>query len=142
VRQAQALGDVICQPRLFSEFGLVSQDEARRRGIQAEAPVIQSIRSSRRIGPNGQVVFDLVGEVTQRQVASIEGRRMMFYGGSTIILGPEGEIRYVVSKSLISRARLDKQVQFVSRDVGKAFWEETRVGFVQRADVFRLLHNL
>jgi hypothetical protein len=29
-RQAKALGDVIFQPRFLSEFGLVSQDEARR----------------------------------------------------------------------------------------------------------------
>jgi hypothetical protein len=81
VRQAQTLGNVICQPHLLSEFGLVSQDEARRRGIQAESPCVQSIRSSRRIGPNGQVVFDLVGEVTQRQLVSVDGRRILFYGG-------------------------------------------------------------
>jgi hypothetical protein len=129
-------------PRLLNEFGLVSQDEARRRAIQAEAPCVQSIRSSRRIGPNGQIVFDLVGEVTQRQLVSFDGRRMVFYGGSTIILGPEGELRYVVSKSLVSRTRLDKQIEFVSSDVGKGFWEETTVGFVQRPDIFRLLHHL
>jgi hypothetical protein len=142
MRQAKTLGDVICQPRLLSEFGLVSQDEARRRAIQAEAPCVQSIRSSRRIGPNGQIVFDLVGEVTQRQLVSFDGRRMVFYGGSTIILGPDGELRYVVSKSLVSRTRLDKQIEFVSSDVGKGFWEETTVGFVQRPDIFRLLHHL
>jgi hypothetical protein len=142
VRQAQTLGNVICQPHFLNEFGLVSQDEARRRGIQAEAPCVQSIRSSRRIGPNGQVVFDLVGEVTQRQLVSFDGRRMLFYGGSTIILGPDGEIRYVVSKSLVSRTRLEKQIDFVAAPGGKAFWEETRVGFVQRPNMFRLLHNL
>jgi hypothetical protein len=80
--------------------------------------------------------------VTQRQLASIEGRRMVFYGGSTIILGPDGEIRYVVSKSLVSRTRLNKQIEFVSSDVGKGFWEETRIGFVQGHDIFRLLHQL
>jgi hypothetical protein len=142
LRQAQTLGDVICQPRLLGELGLVSQDEARRQAIQVDAPCVQSIRSSRRVGPNGQVVFDLVGEVTQRQLASIEGRRMVFYGGSTIILGPDGEIRYVVSKSLVSRTRLNKQIEFVSSDVGKGFWEETRIGFVQGHDIFRLLHQL
>jgi DNA-binding transcriptional regulator/RsmH inhibitor MraZ len=55
---------------------------------------------------------------------------------------PDGEIRYVVSKSLVSRTRLDKQIAFVSAPAGKAFWEETRVGFVQRPNTFRLLHNL
>jgi hypothetical protein len=141
IRQAKALGNVICQPHLLNEFGLVSLDEARQRGIQVEPPCVQSIRSSRRIGPNGQVVFDLIGEVTQRQFVFNERRRMMFYGGSTIILGPEGEIRYVVSKSLVSRRRLDKQIGFISTDVGKGLWEETRVGFVQRPNVFRLLHD-
>jgi hypothetical protein len=110
--------------------------------IQVEPPCVQSIRSSRRIGPNGQVVFDLVGEVTQCRVVSMKRRRMVFYGGSTIILGPDGDIRYVVSKSLFSQRRLEKQFEFVSAPVGKGFWEETRVGFVQRPDMFRLLHNL
>lgn len=141
-RQARVLGEIICQPRFLGEFGLISQNEARRRAVRAEPPCIQSIRSSRRIGPNGQVVFDLVGEVTQRHVVSIDGRRMLFYGGSTIILGPDGEIRYVVSKSSVSRTRLDKQVAFVSTDVGRGFWEETRIGFVQRPGTFRLLHQL
>jgi len=142
IRQAQALGNTICQPNYAHEFGLLSENEARRQGIHAEAPCIQSIRSSRRVGPDGQVVFDLVGEVTQRQLLLINGRRTLFYGGSTVILGPEGEIRYVVSKSLVSRTRLDRQIEFVSTDVGRGFWEETRVGLIQRPDIFRLVHHL
>jgi hypothetical protein len=141
VRQAQSLANIICQPHLLSEFGLVSRDEAQRRGVLADTPCIQSIRSSRRVGPNGQVVFDLIGEVTQRQLLPLDGRRIEFYGGSTIILGPKGEIRYVVSKSSISTVRFKKQLDFVLTAAGKTFWEETRVGFIQRPNIFRLIHE-
>jgi hypothetical protein len=141
VRQALSLANVICQPHLLREFGLVSRNEARRKGVLADPPCIQSIRSSRRVGPNGQVIFDLIGEVTQRQLLSLDGRRMEFFGGSTIVLGPNGDIRYVVSKSSASPMRFEKQLDFVSTATGKKFWEETRVGFIQRPNIFRLMHD-
>ena len=141
VRQAQALGNAICRPNFMQEFGLISHEEALRRGIEVEPPRIQSIRTSRRIGPNGQIVFDLVGEVTQLRTLSVSGRRMPFHGGSTIILGPEGKIRYAISKSVVSPSRLDAQIGFVSSGVGKGFWEETRMGMVPQPDMFFLLHQ-
>jgi hypothetical protein len=103
--------------------------------------VFSRIRSSRRVGPNGQVVFDLIGEVTPRQLLSLDGRHIEFYGGLTIILVPNGEVRYVVSKSSVNTERVKKQLDFVSTAAGKKFWEETRIGFIQRSNIFRPMHN-
>ena len=140
-RQARCLGDVICRPHLASEFGLVSAAEAARRGVQAELPCIQSIRSSRRIGPDGQVAFDLVAEVTQRQSLRYRGRLMPFLGGATVILGPQGEVRYVISKSVVSESRIGEQAAFLDSTAGQAFWEPTRTGFGPKREMLRVIHE-
>lgn len=59
-----------------------------------------------------------------------DGKCVPFYGGSTIILGPSGEARYVISKSVLSKSRIEDQMEFIDSDAGKPFWEETRRGFV------------
>jgi hypothetical protein len=77
-------------------------------------PCVQSIRSTRRVGPDGQVVFDLIAEVTQRRTAHAEdGTRYDFYGGSTIILGPDGEIRYTINKRICKQEREKAQQKFM-----------------------------
>jgi hypothetical protein len=140
-RQARCLGDVICHPVLAPEFGLVSAAEASRRGVLTELPCIQSIRSSRRIGPDGQVAFDLVAEVTQRQAVLHGGRPMPFLGGATVILGPQGEVRYVISKSVVSESRLGDQTAFVDSTAGQAFWEPTRGGLRPKPEILRVIHE-
>jgi len=141
LRQARCLGDAICDPSTLLEFGLVSQGEAAGQGLEVDLPCIHSIRSSRRVGPDGQVIFDLVAEVTQCQMVTRDGRGVPFYGGSTIILGPGGEVRYVISKSVLSESRMQDQMEFIASDAGKRFWEETGRGFVARRNTFRLLHD-
>ena len=139
--QASALGSVICQEPYIGEFGLVGHEDAAARGLLVEPPSIQSIRSSRRVGPNGQVIFDLIAEVTQRQMLLIEGRRILFIGGSTVILGPDGDIRYVISKSLRHESTVQNQVAFLATDVGRNLWERTQMGIVQRCNIFQLIHE-
>ena len=115
-RQACALGDFITQPHICDEFGLMPASPP-----VVDLPFIQSIRTSRRVGPDGQVLFDLVAEVTQRRVVEDEeGNKSKLFGGSTIIIGPRGEIRYVISKSIRSPARLDLQLKFQKQS---PFWE-------------------
>jgi hypothetical protein len=139
-RQARSLGDVICRPHVADEFGIISPGDAAKAHMEVDLPYLQSIRSTRRVGPDGQVVFDLVAELTQRRSVRKDGRNLDFYGGSTVILGPEGEIRYVISKSVTSEARLREQMTFMDSDVGRAFWEQTRLGFVPKPKLFNLLH--
>ncbi len=93
-RQAQALADLICVPEYAREFGIArvgpGENEARN------PPVIESIRTIRRVGPDRQVRFGLVAEVLQNYD---ERRHPGRWGGSTIILGGSGEVRYVIGRS-------------------------------------------
>jgi hypothetical protein len=124
-RQAAILGRFVTAPERLRQFGLVAPGDPRLEGDEVDRPRVESIRSSRRVGPDGQIVFDLVAEVIQRRhVAGGGGRAgFEFFGGSTIILGPRGEVRYVISKSILDssqidrlRAHLDSQAEYA--DVG------------------------
>src|SRR5262249_52394189 len=93
--QACALGKYITLPHHSDEFRLLTPN-----ADDADPPCIQSIRTARSVGPDGQVLFDLIAEVTQRRITvdKTTGVRAKFTGGSTIVIGPRGEVRYVISK--------------------------------------------
>jgi hypothetical protein len=138
-RQAMALGKIVGDSRLRGRFGLSwPKDSAAH-----PPPIIESIRSSRRVGPNGQVVFDLVAEVTQRTIvpATANSPQFVSHGGSTIILGPDGEIRYVVGKGLLSEARLRQQEQFITSPAGHRFWEMSQGAMHPRPNILQRLHE-
>lgn len=108
-RQARALGDVITAPQNLDEFGLTAPGSG-----DADPAAIQSIRTARRVGPDGQVLFDLIAEVTQRRmvVDPQTGVRAKLMGGCTVVIGPRGEIRYVISKHIGNQSRLDRQLRY------------------------------
>jgi hypothetical protein len=116
-RQAMALWEFVTQPHVRDEFGLAPQSE------DTKCPCIESIRTSRRAGPDGEVLFDLVAEITQQRtvIDSQTGLAAKFFGGCTVIIGPEGEIRYVVSKSLDSEGRLVRQLDY--QRVNEKLWK-------------------
>jgi hypothetical protein len=122
-RQAQALGEMVMRPEFFEGFGLAAKGDKKLNDDDVEPPVIESIRSSRRIGPSGQVVFDLVAEVTQRRLARDPetGEVCSFYGGATIIIDPKGRIRYAMTKSVTKNSRLDEQREFLKSAQGIKF---------------------
>lgn len=107
-RQATALWEYVTQPHIMKEFGLVPESAG------TEPCCVRSIRTSRRTSPEGEVLFDLVAEVIQRRHVTdpATGRSAIFYGGSTIIVGPKGEVRYVISKNTGNNQRLDQQLMF------------------------------
>jgi hypothetical protein len=126
----------------MAEFGLAPQDHPDLDGDQLHLPCVESIRSARRVGPNGQIIFDLVAEVTQRRTvrASFGRTACEYYGGATVILGPEGNVRYVISKSMLSRERLQRQLEFIAGR-GEGFWEDRRGKLVPRQHLFALVHR-
>ena len=143
LRQACVLGDFVARREHLEEFGLIAADDARLEGNHVSLPRVESIRSSRRTGPDGQIVFDLVAEVTQsRSVKARDGcEPFEYHGGSTIILGPNGEIRYVILKSLVGRDRLERRSEFLQSPIGQQYWE-VRAGLLEpKKRLFRLLHN-
>jgi hypothetical protein len=106
IKQAQALGEVVTRPENREEFGLSENTDG------TSPPVIQSIRTARRVGPDGQIVFDLIAEVTQqsRERDPETGEFFAVLGGSTIIVDPSGTIRYVISKHVRRGIRLSPQL--------------------------------
>jgi hypothetical protein len=122
-RQALAFGKLAADLRYRQEFGLASPGDLALEGDEVTPPVVESIRSSRRVGPSGQVVFDLVAEITQRRkVKARDGYPGFdFFGGATAILDPKGRIRFVIRKSVLNGDRLRRQREFQTCE-GKHFF--------------------
>lgn len=140
-RQACALGRVVSQPRYWREFGLSAPDDPALRGDRVDLPCVESVRTARRIGPDGQVQFDLVAEVTQRRVVSHDVNASFdFFGGSTIIIDPTGRVRYVIKKSVLNEERLERQRAYMS-GAGKAFWKEDGGTVKPSRQPFAMLHD-
>jgi hypothetical protein len=141
--QAHALGRVVTRPENLELFGLARTGDPRLEGDRVDAPCVQSIRSARRVGPDGQVVFDLVAEVTQRRHVAPRGDDpgFDFIGGATVIIGPRGEIRYVVSKRVVNAERLARQRAYVRSPAGSRLWVRDGDRLVPAPQPFRLHHD-
>lgn len=120
--QATALADLVTDPRYAAEFGLVV-GEARAALIRANAavslPVIESIRTLRRVGPDRQVRFGVVAEVLQ--VAELEHARapITMIGGATIVFNARGEVQFVIRKRLDNTDRARRQANYQAQGVGR-----------------------
>jgi hypothetical protein len=137
-RQACALGIAIVRDEASrAAFGLASPGAG---GV--ELPRVESIRTLRRVGPDNQVVFDLVAEITQRRMAAPPGGgpAFAFLGGATVIIGPEGNVRHVVYKRALNDQRLAAQWDFM-KGRGRAYWEEREGRLAPAQAPFKLLHQ-
>lgn len=81
---------------------------ARRLGLSTQQGVKTQARNFHevhRVGPNGELTFDMVAELTQhREVpadpARPKGETFTFRGGMTLIIGQDGVVRYAIQKAL------------------------------------------
>ena len=141
-RQAGVLGAYVAQPTLAHEFGLVPPDAPGFAPGGIGLPTVMSIRSARRVGPDGQIVFDLVAEVVQQcRVAPAGSAAFPVLGGCTVILAPDGAIRYIISKSALGTGRIERREQFLASPLGRQFWKVEAGEYCQRTQLFRLLHT-
>jgi len=142
-RQACMLGHYVTRPGRPEEFGLVANGDPRLDGDSVSLPCVESIRTARRAGPNGQIIFDLVAEITQerRVQASSAGPAFTYYGGATVILGPTGEIRYVVLKNVVGLGRLKRRRTFFETSCGQKYWHLAGNRWQPRESLFALLHG-
>ena len=108
-RQARALGRFVCRPDHMWYFGLIEDGKTVLRGDGVGPPTIQSLRSVQRVGPDGQLAFDLVAEVVQKRT---HASGVQLFGGATVIIGPDGRIRYTICKNTGSNRRLDEFLQY------------------------------
>jgi len=100
-----------------------------RRNAHGFAVEVHSVRTTRRSGPDGQEIRQLVIEVTQRRdghydpadqkahdetgVLDPNKRRFTYRGGATLIIDlRDGELRYVIRKSIADDERLKRQREF------------------------------
>ncbi len=136
------LGEYATRPEHLHEFGLVSSIAAQALGARASLPQVQSIRTARRVGPDGQIIFDLVAEITQELEMRPPDRSASYQlvGGSTVILGPDGEIRYVISKSALGCDRVQRRRAFMDSPQGQQFWHVDDGRYVEKAPLFAMLH--
>ncbi len=132
LRQAMLIGKLVTQPEHLHEFGLAAADDPKlTRESKAgkpvidtvDLPVVESVRLARRVGPDGQLAFDVVAEISQRrEVKGGDGYPTFdFYGGSTIIFGARGDVRYVITKSITNQARLERQRERAATDGAAVF---------------------
>lgn len=139
-RQALALGAVLGCPHNLAQFGLARAGDPALLGDSVSLPRVQSIRSSRRVGPAGQIVFDLVAEVTQRRTVRDPAGTFDFFGGATVIIGPKGEVRYVIAKNILNKKRRDQQREFM-RGLGRRYWQLRDGTLAPVPNAFKLLHK-
>ncbi len=139
-KQAMAIGAILGCPENLAQFGFARAGDPALGGDHVELPRVQSIRSSRRVGPDGQIVFDLVAEVTQRRIVADTHGTFHSFGGATVIIGPKGEVRYVIAKNILNRARLEQQRRFI-RGNGKRYWSLTDGVLRPVRNAFALLHQ-
>ncbi|HEV2839831.1 MAG TPA: hypothetical protein VGW39_00760 [Chthoniobacterales bacterium] len=139
-KQGEALGAVLGCERNLEQFGLALNGDKALKGDTVALPRVQSIRTSRRVGPDGQIVFDLVAEVTQRRTVRGPNGSFPFFGGATVIIGPKGELRYVIAKNILNEDRLEQQREFM-RGAGRDFWSMKNGEAAAEPNAFRLLHR-
>ena len=141
VRQANALGKFVTNPKHAECFRLIAPAESLPKGVvQASPPLVQSIRVNRRAAPDGRVLFDLVGEVTQSCTVDRDGVLFDVSGGCTVVIDPEGQVRYSIFKKLDSQSRQTRQLTAM-RGPLKRFWKKTGRRFSLQPHVLRRLHD-
>ena len=142
MRQAHALGKFVTDPRHADAFHLIPPGAPLPAGVtQASPPSVQSVRVARRAAPDGRVVFDLVAEVTQSCTVSRSGTLFDMNGGCTLVIDPQGAIRYVIYKRFDSDTRPDRQQAAITGPLAR-FWSRKGRHLQLRPEMLRRLHGL
>jgi hypothetical protein len=140
VRQAKALGRFVTNPANAAAFRLVAPGAPLPDGVvQASPALIQSVRVSRRTSNDKAVVFDVVAEVTQSCTVKRKGEMFDMNCGSTVVIDPEGVVRYAISKRC-SPGRQARQ-QAAMHGPLETFWKKDGRRYSLRPDVLKRLHQ-
>jgi hypothetical protein len=106
-RRATVLGDFITDGR-HRYFGIA--EPGTRDDEEYDLPVIESVRTLRRLSPDDELDFHMVAELTQR----VHRNKRWFFGGSAIIIDETGRIRYVIGKGISNRTRRKATDRFLA----------------------------
>ena len=139
IAQACELGEYVTRsPEYLRAFGLVEDGDPQLDGDKVSLPAVESIRTLRRPGPDGRIVFDTVAEIVQlRTVKPHDGAPgFEMHGGATVILDSTGDPRIVIRKSVVAEGRLRRRTEFLESSQGQRFWEERGDAYVLKRDMF------
>ncbi len=141
-RQANVLGKFVTDPAHSRVFHLVAPSQKLPKGIvQAPPAVVESIRVARRAAPDGRILFDLVGEVTQTCTVKVKDDLFEMNGGCTVVIDPQGNVRYAIYKKFTSDDRQARQHAAMTGPL-KSFWEKTDGKFKLSGDVLHRVHSM
>ncbi len=101
---------------------------------------VQSVRVARRAAPDGRVLFDLVGEVTQSWTVNRNGELFDMAGGTTVIIDAQGEVRYAIYKRADTEPRQVRQLKSISGPL-KKYWEKKGGKLKLRPGMLQRLHG-
>jgi subtilase family protein len=79
---------------------------------------VHSVRPLRRVGPDGQLLTNLVVELTQKREEPVDPAipslgTLTFRGGCTLLINLKtSSVRYCISKNIVSEERLERQRRF------------------------------
>ena len=121
----------------------MSADDARLNGDKVSRPCVKFIRSSRRAGPEGQnrVRFDSRSDAARTVRTRSDHAGFEYDGGSTIILGPDGDVRYTIIKSVVGAERLERRLLFLQSEAGSRYWSFGSGQYVAHRQLSKLLHD-
>ena len=102
---------------------------------------MQSVRVARRAAPDGRVVFDLVAEVTQSCTVTQSGTFFDMNGGCTLVVDPEGDVRYAIFKRFDSENRRHRQHDAILGPLAR-FWKKSGRGYHLRPEMLKRLHGI
>jgi hypothetical protein len=140
-RRARALGTFVTNPEHAECFRLVAAAGKLPKDIvQASPAIVQSVRVARRVTPQGSVAFDLVGEVTQTCTIKRGTDYFEVNGGCTVIVDPDGEVRYAIYKRFDSRNRRDRQFAAMTGPL-KQYWVKEKRRWRPRPGMLQRLHS-
>lgn len=140
-RQAHALGRFVTDPKRSHLFHLVFPGALPKGIVQAPPPMVESVRVTRRAAPDGRILFDLVAEVTQTCTVKYKDVLFEMNGGCTVVIDPQGNVRYVIYKKFTSEARRARQHSAITGPL-KGFWKKTRGKYSLLPDVLLRVHSM
>lgn len=142
IRQATEVGRMVTTQEYREEFGLVDpHEEHGSHVVTVDVPRIESVRATRRVGPDGNIVFDTVAEVTQRYVVRKGQRKVEIYGGSTVLIDAWGGIRFVVRKRVLHERREEEAFDYIDSPEGRMLWKDTAGTLQSIRSGFKLIHE-
>jgi hypothetical protein len=140
-RQANALGRFITNPANARHFFIIPPGTPLPKQIQqASPPIVESVRVARRVTPYGSVAFDLIAEITQSCTANVKGDIFDMNGGCTVVLNPQGEVRYAISKRFNNEERRIRQRDAI-RGPLKNFWAKSGRRYTPKPNVLQRIHG-